>query len=425
MRALPVLRSFAIAAALAGPLAVPAFAGQQPAAATPPPAQSSATTLSYQSAVQRALGNNPRITAARLRRGTGIASRDVAAERLNPELHAEFAKETPKEAYTFAVPLELGGKRARRIELADATILTGEAELNQVIAEVQAGVRRAYFTLVIAGNRAALLDELQMLAARARDAAQTRFDAGAVPRLEVVQAQLALADVQNQASAAGGAVKAARVSLNALLGLPLDAQTTVDTSLDAGPSLQVDTVLARARQSSAELLVFDRRIAEQRSRVNLSQALRTVDVTPEATLTRRAQPEFDTGWRAAMGVTLPIFTTHQAGVRVEEAALAQLSSERDAAVARISGDVTAAAAVAEAARLQYVRYRDEIVPQALEVERMADDAYRLGQTGIAAYLQALQATRDVRLRALQAAADLQSALADLEIAAGFPLTPQP
>ena len=39
---------------------------------------------------------------------------------------------------------------------------------------------------------------------------------------------------------------------------------------------------------------------------------------------------------------------------------------------------------------------------------------------IAAYLQALQSTRDVRLRALQASADLQSALADLERAIGEP-----
>ena len=77
-----------------------------------------------------------------------------------------------------------------------------------------------------------------------------------------------------------------------------------------------------------------------------------------------------------------------------------------------------AAAIADAQRQQYLRYRDEILPQALEVERMAEDSYRLGQTGIAAYLQALQSSRDVRLRAIQSAADLQNALADLERAVG-------
>src|SRR4029453_12311921 len=100
---------------------------------------------------------------------------------------------------------------------------------------------------------------------------------------------------------------------------------------------------------------------------------------------------------------------------------AQLTSEREAAMARISGEVSAAAVVAESQRLQYVRYRDEIIPQAAEVERMAEDSYRPGQSVISAYLLALQATRDVRLRAIQAAADLQNALANLEVAIGAPL----
>ena len=391
------------------------------AAAQSPPAPA---PLTYQAAVQRALASHPRLVAARLKRSVNIASRDVAAERLNPEFRVELAKETPKEGYTVAVPLELGGKRARRLQVAEATLVTGDAELNQVMAEVQADVRRAYFAQFVAEQRQALLDETQGLAQRARDAAQARFDAGGVPRLEVVQAQLALADVQNQAAAARGTVAAARATLNAAVGLPLDAPTTVDASLDPGPALATTVAVARARTASAELAAFDRRIDEQRARVLLAQALRTPDITPEATLTRRAAPEFDTGWRAAVAVTMPVFTTHRAAVRVEEATLAQLASEREAASARISGQVASAAAIAESQRQQYLRYRDEILPQALEVERMAEDSYKLGQTGIAAYLQALQASRDVRLRSIQAAADLQSALADLERAIGA-LTPTP
>jgi hypothetical protein len=90
---------------------------------------------------------------------------------------------------------------------------------------------------------------------------------------------------------------------------------------------------------------------------------------------------------------------------------------------RITGEVTAAVRLAEAQRQQFIRYRDQILPSAMQVETMADDAYRLGQTGIAAYLQALQATRDARLRSLQSEADLQAALTDLERATGAPLQP--
>jgi cobalt-zinc-cadmium efflux system outer membrane protein len=213
------------------------------------------------------------------------------------------------------------------------------------------------------------------------------------------------------------------VSLNVLLGYAIDAPTPLDTSLDVDPAMPLDTVLARARSANADLLVIDRRMDEARARLALAHALRTPDLTPEGSLTRRSEPEFDVGWRAALAVSVPLFTTHAAGVRVEEATIAQLQSEREATLAHVSGEVTAASAIVDAQREQYVRYRDQIVPQALQVERMAEDSYRLGQTPIAAYLQALQSSRDVRLRSIQAMADLQNALADLERAVGAPLDP--
>src|SRR5436190_6233750 len=101
------------------------------------PARAAGVPLTYAAAVERALASHPRLVAARLRRQINLASRDVAAERLNPEFRVELAKETPKEGYTLAVPWELGGKRARRVDVADAAIRTGDAELNQAMAEVQ------------------------------------------------------------------------------------------------------------------------------------------------------------------------------------------------------------------------------------------------------------------------------------------------
>jgi hypothetical protein len=106
---------------------------------------------------------------------------------------------------------------------------------------------------------------------------------------------------------------------------------------------------------------------------------------------------------------------------VEEATLAQLNAQHAAVLARVTGDVTSASALAEAERLTYLRYRDEILPQTQDVERMAEDSYRLGQTGIAALLQALQQSRQVRLQSLQTASDLQNALSDLERAIGAPI----
>jgi outer membrane protein TolC len=265
-----------------------------------------------------------------------------------------------------------------------------------------------------------VLRELRDLAQRTRDTAQARFDSGDAPRLEVVQADLALASSDNEVNGAQGTLTAARTRLNALLGQPLDATDPLTTGLDDGAAGPVG-VPADVIPRNTAILVLDRQLDEQRARLRLAQALRTPDLTPSATLTHDAEPEFTYGWRAGLSVTLPLFTSHKAGVLVEERTLEQLMAQREATTRRITADVSAATTTAEAQRQVYRRYRDAIVPQAEQLERLAQDAYELGQTGIAALLQALQASRDVRLRALEAAAQFQTSRAELERAVGAPL----
>jgi len=391
------------------------------AASAQAPALPPGTTLTLEDAVARALSANPTVRAARLRRAIDLAGVGVARERPNPDAHVEIERETPHQAVGMAFPLETGGKRARRIALGEAALRTADAELALVVVDIRASVRRAYFTRQIADARLLLHDELVALAVRVRDAAQTRFDSGSAPRLEVLQAQLALADAENQRTAAEGQAVAARAQFNALLDLPLDGVIPLATSLDVVPATFATEAIARARSGSTELAIIDRRLEEQRARIGLARALQIPDVIPETTITHGNAPEFNIGWRVAVGVTVPLFSRRRAGVVLEEATLTQLAAEREATLARITVDVTSAAALADAQRRQFLRYRDEIVPQALEIERLADDSYRLGQTGLAAYLQALEGTRDARLRSLQAASDFQAALADLERTMGVPL----
>jgi cobalt-zinc-cadmium efflux system outer membrane protein len=388
------------------------------AAAASLQAQQPGAPLTLEGALAQALQGNPTIAAARLRRAVDLQGVDVARERPNPELRVEIEREAPKDAYAIALPIETGAKRGRRIALGEATLRTGDAEIAQTIVDVRAAVRRGYFARIVADARLLLLSEIRDLARRTRDAAQQRFEAGSVPRLELVQAELALLQAENETVGARALADGARVQLNTLLGFPLDAAPALGATLDSGNVPPLATALDQARAASAELAVLDRGIDEQRARIALAQAMQVPDVTPEATLTRRAEPEFQTGWRAAVSIAIPVFTRHTAGVRLEQAALTRLESERAAAVARLTGDVAAAAALAEAQRAQLVQYRDRILPQAQELERMAQDAYQLGQTGIAPLLLALQATRDARIRSLETGEQFQSTLADLERAMG-------
>jgi outer membrane protein, heavy metal efflux system len=378
-------------------------------------------TLSLNGAMARAIEANRTLLAARAARAIDAAGVQAAGQRPNPEVSFEAARETPHWAFTGTVPLDLSGQRRRRIDVAKATLAVTEAETARITAEVRAEVRRAYYQVVGAIRRIAIAQELEAIQQRARDAAQDRFQTGAAPRLEALQASLGLSQAQNEVAAARGDLNAARADLNALLAYPLDASPTLADPLEAGQLPTPDAATQQVTAGNAELQVLEKRIDEERARVALAKALRHPDPSVTASLTYDAPGEFVFGWRAGAGIALPIFTTGKPEIAVAEASLARTVADRDARVSQITGAVSAALARAAAARQSVERYQNEILPASLQVEQMAEESYRAGQTGLPAYLQTLQAARDIRLRALQAGLDYQLALADLERAMGTPL----
>jgi cobalt-zinc-cadmium efflux system outer membrane protein len=387
----------------------------------PPPVTGPRITLDQAFAL--AMANNRTITAACFRRAVDLAGIDVAKERPNPELRYEHSKETPHQSLTAAQPIELGGKRGRRIAVAEAVAHTGEAELALAVADVRAQVRRAYYGLAAAQARGTLALDVQALAGRARDAAQERFEAGEIARLEVLQADLLLSQAENEAASIKGERDASSAELNVLIGRGPSEPTEVSEDLGQAALPPLDVAAEAAIASNAELAVIDRQTAEAVARGELARAEQTPDPTVEAAVTHNAPGEFDWGWRFAVGLTVPLWTRHRAAARVEEATVAQLRAQREALVQRIRGAIGAALARATMQRQQYIRYRDFILPQSREIEAMAEESYRSGQTGLPALLQALQSAREARAKAVQAAFDYQTALAELERAAA--VGPQP
>jgi cobalt-zinc-cadmium efflux system outer membrane protein len=385
------------------------------------PASAQAPGLTLAAAIDQALAANRTIAAARLQRPVDVAGIGVAAERPNPEFAFESARDAPKYSLGGTLPIELGGKRRARIDVANATVAATDAELARVIAEVRNDVRRTYFAVIAADQRMAFADELRTLATRARDAAQIRVDAGEVPRADLTQASLALALGEMEVSAASGDAASSRAELNALLGQPAGTPLTLADDLSNGALVSLQDAVAQASHTNTELLALDRRIDTQQAKLRLATALRTPDLSAGGALTLDAEPDFQYGWRLTGTITVPIFTTHRAGVLVEESELARLKGEREALIARMSGAIASAVAKATAAREQVARYQTEVQPLALEAERQAQVSYSAGQTGLVALVEALRTARETRQRGLQAAQDFQTALADLEKAMGAPI----
>lgn len=388
------------------------------AALTSEQATPSAAPFTLESALAAAEEHNRTLAAARLGRAADLAGIGVARQRPNPEAAFEAGRDTPHEAFSIGVPLEFGGKRARRVDLANATLARTTAEIAVRVLEIRRAVRLAYFELVAASARVQVTTELRGFAERTRNAARDRFQSGAAPRLEALQAELALAQADNEQEAARGRLGAARVELNTLIGLAPETPAAPADTFDVGSvPANLKTIVA----ASPDIVAIDREIDEAVARERLARAMRTPDPTISGGLLVDSPPEFMYGWKAGVAIAIPVFTRHNADVRVETARIAQLRAEREARVLELTGQASAAAARAQAARQRYLRYRDEIIPQLSVVESMAEDSYRSGQTGLSAFLQALQAAREVRLLATDAGLEYQQALADLERALGGPV----
>jgi cobalt-zinc-cadmium efflux system outer membrane protein len=410
---------------LATLLVVLSFLAASAARAQAPSQAPAEPPLTLSQAIDIALAANPALVGDRLQIEVARAGVDVARQRPNPELALEESRETPHDAATLSQTIETAGKRRRRVELAEAGVGSREALLARAVNDVRNRVRRAFYALASAQVRLAGTEGLLHLSERVRDAARARFELGDVPRLDVLQAELATAQAESEAQSVAAQAFSARIDLNTLLARPPEAPTQVSGGpLEADRIADSPTAARRALAAlsgSAELAVLDRGIAEQKARVALTRAQQRPDPILQGSITHRSPPEFDWGWRAGLTLVLPVFTRRGAAVQVEERTLAQLEAERNARAAEISGQVYAAAANAAARQRELLRFRTKILPQVEEVERMAEDAYRSGQTGLPALLQSLQATRDIRLRAIQAEADYQTALADLENVMGVPL----
>jgi len=395
-------------------LAAPLLAADAAAAAAP-------AGLTLDEAIAEALAENPALRAARLARPVASSAVDVAKQRANPDLSLEATRDAPREARGLTFPIETAGKRGHRVDLARAAAGTGEGEIAASELLTRDDVRRAFYALCAAQRRVTEADALRGLAERTRAAAKDRFDSGAAPRLELLQAELGLAQAGNEADGAAAKVVDARAALNLLLGRPADFATAVTGDLADGTLPATDDAIRRAIASGAAVGLADRRIDEQRMRIALARAQEYPDVAVSGAVTHDAPGEFDWGWRAGLSLTLPVFHHRRAETRTEELSLTQLDAEREATVERIRGAIVSAASAASTRRTQYLRYRDEILPRGDEVEKMAEDAYRSGQTSLLAMIQTVAAVRDLRTKAIDAGLDYQNAVADLEAAIGAPL----
>jgi len=375
--------------------------------------------LTLPEALDLADKQNLDLAAARRQRAVALAGIQIAKERPNPTANFTALRDEPHESLFFDQPIETGGKRGRRIEVARQEGALTEVEVATLARQVRKNTREAYYSAAYARAESERLSRVVDLAKRLEQIAKDRYAAGDVAQLEVLQSGLEASRAEADLEVARQREIVSLSELNALLNeratKPWELAGTLE---DATPTARLEDLVGRAYQSNPDLqhLGGERKVED--SRRSLLKAERIPDVTFEAGLDFNSPHDYRYGPRSQVSIGLPIFNRNQGEIAQSIANSRVLDAETAATERSVSARVESAFYDLEAQRTQVRLYHDRLLPVARQLESLAEESYRAGKTGILTAIQAQQDVQSVESSYLQSLEQLQDLYAGLEESVG-------
>lgn len=329
--------------------------------------------------------------------------------------------------------LELGGKRRRRVDVAEAQIGVHEAELRILAASLRAEARRTYMEAFFAQERESWLIALIRGIDELLDLAEGQ--PGELPRADVLEARMTRLHARQALEQAKFEHLQADIRLNNLLGNPPSVELElVSPARDRPPAwlspnsddwreeflTAYDRLIAEALRQRPELA----RLRSAREVVQRAERLARAERVPDVTLSLGSdrvtggQPRWGAFFMVALEI--PIFERRQSALAEARARREQLDQERAALEHAIARQLADAVALASFQQAQLRLYEDELLPAAEAVYEGARQAFLGGQAPFLVAVRAQEQRVLVHLAYLRALAGYHVALAGVEQALGVP-----
>ena len=387
----------------------------QPVAATAAKAQRAVPPLTLASAVQFALDNNPDLSASQREIDAAQGALTQAGAYQNPTLSVEVEdvrRDNRTTTVLLSQPIELGGKRAARMAVAERAIEVARAQLDTRQAELRANVTAAFFAALTSHERVRLAQDSLDLALAGSQAAQKRVTAGKVSPVEETRAKVAEANVRLELIQAQGELQTNLQALRTLLAGSADFDV-LDGSVLLPPVLpSLDAMEQRIANAPAlrQARLEVRRLA---ALADLESAKRVPDITVTAGI-QRAQESGRSQAVIGFSVPLPLFDTNRGNIAEAISRRYQAEDQARAAELRLRGDVAVARQLHRTASSEVATFESDILPGAQSAYEATRQGFELGKFG---YLEALDAQRTLlqaRAQHLRSVASVYRAASDLD-----------
>jgi cobalt-zinc-cadmium efflux system outer membrane protein len=413
---LPLLATMAVShavqpAAFANNTNAAAVSPEQPYRTVEPP-----NPLTLQAALDIALRANAGLSAAQNEVHAVEAAITQAGVRPNPALGFEVEdtrSQTRETTVLYSQPIELGNKRAARVQAAERAKDAAVAELNAKRSEVRANVTAAFFDVIAAQERLRLANEATELAQRATNATSKRVAAGKASPVEETKARVAESDVRLELVQAKSQLQSARRNLSSTWGNLQPRFRHAQGQLDLLPPQPEPADLA-ARLRNAPALVQAR--SELDRRLALSQIERSRRA-PDITLSLGVKRSEELGRNQAVigvSVPLPLFDTNRGNVTESLRRIDRARDEVALAEIRLQNELAQATENLSALRQEALSLQTEVLPGAQSAYEAASKGFEYGKFGFLDVLDAQRTLLQAKSQYLRVLSDAHRAAADVD-----------
>ena len=319
-----------------------------------------------------------------------------------------------------------GGQVRAAVKIAKLTEDSSTNMLRETVAQVIANVRTQFSTVLLDRDLITVSEEsIELLSDQLKDQ-QNRFSAGTVPRFNVLQAEVALANARPDLIRARNNHLIARLQLAKTLGFDANQEVNVIGELRANPGdLSLSRALASAKERRPILKAQKNTIESDQEQITVAAAgykpQLSADAGYEVTNARNTTDlsRQVSGWYMGVTGTWNIFDGLQTKGRVDQAK-AQLASAKvnfADSTQQVELEVQKAFAAVNQAR-ELIASQTKVVEQADEALRLAKERLAAGAGTQLDVLSAQVARTQARTTQKQALSDYNVAIAEFDRATG-------
>lgn len=390
--------------------------------------------------VRRALATNGELLAARIDIERARARLRQAGLRPNPTIDFEqttgrFTGSAGERATSIgiAVPFELGGKRPRRIELAQAELQAAEAEVADRERKLASDVRASYAEALASLRELEITENLNTIDVQTTRFVQTRVNEGETAPIELNLLRVEVDRLRSRRALVEGRLKASILRLQALAGIPsgeaLRLREDLETPVLPSPPASLDAAVEIALRTRPDLKLA--RLTEEvaQAGLRLARAQSVPDVTPfsKYAISRSVFDDTPVGILTdrdkllsfGVSVGIPVFNRNQ-GQKAEAAlVISQARKRREFLEQIVRSEVASAYVRYEAARAAIATYNQGVIARSNENIRAIRAAYQIGEFRITELLTEQRRLVDSQREFTEALSEQYRALADLQSAMGI------